>query len=63
MQLSASIRSPLRERDSWPSTGPVYALPQATARRAGDRTLWLRFLDRLSAPEKDDETPVSPIYY
>jgi hypothetical protein len=62
MQLSASIRSPLRERDSWPSTGPVYAMPQ-TARQGGSRTFWVKLLDRLSAPEKDDSAPISPIYY
>lgn len=62
MHLSASIRSPLRERDSWPATGPVYAIPSARASGAG-RTLWVKMLERLAAPEKDEDAPVSPIYY
>jgi hypothetical protein len=63
MHISASIRSPLRERDSWPVTGPVYAMPDASARPSGSRTLWVKMLDRLAAPEKDENAPVSPIYY
>jgi hypothetical protein len=62
MHLNA-IRSPLRERDSWPASGPVYAMPYASAQPSGSRTLWVKMLDRLSAPEKDDNAPVSPIYY
>lgn len=63
MIISESIRSPLRERDSWPVSGPVYTMPHAAARRTDDRTLWVKMSDWLSAPEKRDSAPVSPIYY
>jgi hypothetical protein len=63
MHVSASIRSPLLERDCWPASGPVYAMPETYAPSGGGRTFWVKVLDRLSAPEKDDNVPVSPIYY
>lgn len=63
MNISASIRSPLLERDSWPVSGPVYAMPHAAEQRRADRTLWVKIFDRLNAPEKDDGAPVAPIYY
>lgn len=63
MHVSASIRSPLRDRDSWPASGPVYAVPAASGRLRRSGTLWMKILDRLSARDDDEEAPVSPVYY
>jgi hypothetical protein len=63
MNISSSIRSPLRERDCWPASGPVYAMPHGAAASTGGRTFWMKMMDRLSSPEQDDSAPVSPIYY
>jgi hypothetical protein len=56
---------PLGKRESWPTTGPIYGLPELDAKPATSGTIWQRWVTGVTEIPENIVMPPgsSPIWY